>query len=213
MAARTGAMQMGRLGSGMSGQAAMAGIQERSEAQKALSDMMMKQQALHMQGALQSRQNAIGAYGGGQVEKSWGEKWGPAIGQGISAMAGKPGAGTASDRRLKTDIEDGDTKANKILDGLKSYTFKYKDSKYGKGEQLGIMAQDLERLGLKQAVTETAAGKALDAGKLSGANTAMIAALSRRLMKLEGDDSEPKASRRLNAEQVRRGLEQRLAQR
>ena len=59
MAARTAATQMGRLGAGMSGAAAMAGIQERNAAQQALNDSILRQQQLQLQGALGARQNAI----------------------------------------------------------------------------------------------------------------------------------------------------------
>jgi len=84
MAARTAAMQMGRLGAGMSGQAALAGIQERNAAQQALAQMIMQGRAQDLQAALGSRQNAISGYGGYTPEKGFLEKWGPAIASGVS---------------------------------------------------------------------------------------------------------------------------------
>jgi hypothetical protein len=90
MAARTAAMNMGRASSGMAGQAAMAELQERQAAEKGLSDMIMGQRQQDMQGALGSRQTAIGGYGAVTPEKSWIEKYGPAITAGASmATKGK----------------------------------------------------------------------------------------------------------------------------
>lgn len=181
-AARTAAIQSARLGAGMAGQQAIAGLQERNQAQQALTGAIQGygQQALSAtQGA---RGQAIQGYGAGNAgtpEKSWIEKYGPAI----SSAAG---LAAKSDRRAKTDIEPGDDKATKMLDGLRAFSYRYKNAKEdGDGEQLGVMAQDLERAGLKQAVIDTPGGKYLNGGKLAGANTAMIAALHRRLAKVE----------------------------
>lgn len=62
MAARAGMQQAGRMGAGLAGQQAVAGIQERQSAQNSLNQMLMKQRQQEMQVALQSRQNAIGAF-------------------------------------------------------------------------------------------------------------------------------------------------------
>jgi hypothetical protein len=91
MAARTAAMGMGRASSGMAGQAAMAGIAERQGAEKQLADMIMGGRQQDMGVALGSRQNATSAYGGVTPEKSWMEKYGPAI-VGGATMAAKGGA-------------------------------------------------------------------------------------------------------------------------
>lgn len=89
MAARTAAMQTGRLGAGMSGAAALAGMQERQAAQQALADMIMKQRGQDMQVGLGSRQNAITGYGGVTPEKSFGDKYLQAIsaGAGLASKA------------------------------------------------------------------------------------------------------------------------------
>lgn len=94
MAARTAAMQMGRIGMGMSGQAAVAGLQERQQAQKALSDMILGQRQQDLQASLGGRQTAVGAYGGITPEKSWLEKYGGSIaaGAGLAAKAASGGA-------------------------------------------------------------------------------------------------------------------------
>ncbi len=189
MAARQAAMNAARLGAGMSGQAAMAGLQERRDANNALSNMMLGQRGQDVNVATGSRQNALSGYGAGnagQPPKSDIEKYGPAA---IAALQ------LFSDRNLKTDIVDGDEKANRALDGLRAYAYKYKNE-YGRGEQLGVIAQDLPRIGLGQAVLDTPDGKAIDPGKLSGANTAMLAALARRVGKLEGQNDNRPSDRR-----------------
>lgn len=85
MAARQAAMNTARLGYGMSGQAALAGIQEREAGARALSDAYNQQRALELQQALGSRQNATQAYGGITPDKSFLDKWGNAIIGGIAA--------------------------------------------------------------------------------------------------------------------------------
>lgn len=127
---------------------------------------------------------------------------GQLIGAGMSARSSQPGAmGGAgspvsfdttglmplsmSDRLLKTNVQPGDAAAQAVTRSLPSYTYQYSDPNLGAGPQLGVMAQDLERSGLGQAVINTPRGKAVDPGKLTGANTAMIAALGRRLDKIE----------------------------
>jgi hypothetical protein len=180
MAARTAAIQTGRLGAGMSGQAALAGLQERQAAQKQLNDSILQARQQDQQVALGSRQNAISGYGGTTPEGSTLDKWANPVAGGLGAAA------KFSDKRLKEDIEDGDDDANETMRGLRSYTFKYKDKKLGKDRELGVMAQDLERSGLKHTVIETPKGKAVHGAALATANTAMLSALERRVSKIEG---------------------------
>lgn len=179
MAARTAAMQMGRQGMGMSGQAAMAGLQERNQAQQQLGSMILGQRGQDAQVATGSRGNAIAGYGGVKPEGSMLDKWANPIAGGLGAFA------KFSDKRLKEDIDDGDKVANAAIDGLRAYTYKYKDKKLGKDNELGIMAQDLEKAGLKHTIIETPRGKAVNGAALATSNTAMISALGRRLQKLE----------------------------
>lgn len=179
MAARTAAIQAGRVGSGMAGQAALAGMQERQQAQQALAQLIMQQRQQELQAALGGRQTAISGYGGATPDKSWLDKWGGAIVGGASLAA-------KSDERAKTDIRDGDKAANRAIDGLKAFTYRYKDERDGKGKQLGPMAQDLERAGLKHTVMNTPDGKMVHGAKLSLTNTALISALANRVKKLEG---------------------------
>lgn len=180
MAARTAAIQSARLGAGMSGQAALAGLQERNQAAQLYGQQIGQMRGQDLNAALQGRQSALAGYGAYNTpltpEKSWLEKYGPAITGGIAA---------ASDRRLKTDIRDGEDDVNKAIEGVRAYVFKYKGKKYGKGKQVGVMAQDLERAGLEHAVIDTPEGKMVHGAKLATANTAMIAALGKRLAQVE----------------------------
>jgi hypothetical protein len=177
MAARTAAIQSGRLGAGMSGQAALAGLQERRDAQSALGNMLMQQRQQELNAALGGRQTAIQGYQNITPEGTWKDKWAGAIGTGVGAAM--------SDKRVKEDIVDGDKEADRVLKGLKAYSYKYKDEKHGKGRQFGPMAQDMEKAGLGHAVFETPAGKAVDGAKAALSGLALTAALAKRVEKLE----------------------------
>lgn len=179
MAARTAMNNQASLGYGMSGQQAVAGLQERNDAQRALAEMILSQRQQDVNVALGSRQNAISGYGGYKPEGSWWDKNGQTVQAAGSALA------FLSDRRLKKDIKKGDGEARKVLRGLAAHSFKYKDERHGKGKQLGIMAQDLEKVGLKHAIIETPIGKAVDGGKVAASGLALVAALGRRVDKLE----------------------------
>lgn len=194
MAARTAAIQMGRASTAAAGQQSLAGLQERNQAQNNYAQLLQGLRQQDLQAALQSRQTATQGYGAqnaGQPEKTNMEKYGPAISSGLAAMF--------SDRALKTNVQSGDSKANAAMDGLKPYTYAYKDQALGAGPQVGVMAGDVRKV-IPQAVITVPdgpyAGKlALDPGKLSGANTAMIAALNRRVQALEGGPDDSKAAR------------------
>lgn len=179
--ARTAAIQSARLGSGLAGQQAVAGLQERNQAVSQAGQLVQGLRGQDLQGSLGGRQAAITGYGGGgpaQPEKSDIERYGPAAIGAIGAAF--------SDRRLKTDVRDGDAGANKMLNALRSFTYRYKDEdKHGKGERTGTMAQDLERAGIKHAVIDTPDGKAIHGGHLATANTSMLVALRRRVEKIE----------------------------
>lgn len=188
-AARTAAIQMGRANTASAGQQSVAGLAERNQANQAYGQLVGQLRGQDLSAATQSRQNALSGYGAantGAAQPSWIQQYGPAIAGGIAA---------ASDRRLKTDIAPGDDKANEAIAGLRPYTYAYKQPQaYGTGQQLGTTTQDLARAGLGQAVIRTPAGEMVDAGKLSGANTAMIAALGRRVAELEGGKTPPMPS-------------------
>jgi len=88
-----------------------------------------------------------------------------------------------SDENLKTDIKEFDS--GKFLDEMTGYKYKFKDDKHGKGDQVGVMAQDVEK-GAPQAVETTAEGKKIDYSKLGGPVLASLASLNKRLDDLEG---------------------------
>lgn len=180
MAARTAAIQSGRLGAGLAGQQAVAGQQERNAAQSQYGQMLGQLSGQSSQAALASRQTAVTGYGAGDAgtpEKSGIDKYGNAIVGGLAAIF--------SDRRLKTDVRSGDAAATQVASALPSAIFRYKDQKNGGGDQLGVMAQDLQGVGLGQAVVDTPHGKMVNGAKLATANTAMIGALARRLSQVE----------------------------
>lgn len=183
MAARTAANNMSRQQAGLAGQQALAGIAERQSAQQALGGLLGRQRDQDLQAALQGRQMAMGGYGQlagepGMSDRLWG------LGGGALQAGGQ--AFAKSDKRAKTEIADGGKDADEFLKGLKAYSYKYKDSRDGEGDQLGVMAQDIEKTKFgKQIVRDTPQGKYLDSAKLSGANTAAIARLADRLSKLE----------------------------
>jgi hypothetical protein len=91
-----------------------------------------------------------------------------------------------SDENLKTDVEKVDPK--EMLDNLTGYSYKYKEGEGMEGgEQVGIMAQDLEKAA-PQAVEDTPEGKAIDYSKMGGPMLAALASLNERLGDLEGND-------------------------
>lgn len=78
MAARTAMMGMGRAASGMSGQAAMAGIQERAAANQQLGNLLMQQRQQDLTAALGARGHAI--QGLGTLEQSATSRYGADLG-------------------------------------------------------------------------------------------------------------------------------------
>lgn len=91
----------------------------------------------------------------------------------------------ASDERCKKDIKPFDSSA--FLDELTGYKYKYKRPEVdGKGKQVGVMAQDLEKTDAAGAVVEDESGKKqIDYGKLGGAILASLADMNERLKKIE----------------------------
>ncbi len=182
-AARLAAIQMGRQGAALSGQQAIAGLQERAQAQGQLASAIQGLRGQDLQAALQGRQSAIAGYGGYNTpltpEKSWLEKYGPMIQGGISSAA------AMSDRRTKKNVRDGSIDAAKALKGLKSYSFEYKDERHGTGRRPGIMTDDLKRAGLGHTVIATPEGEAVHGAHLATSLAAMMPVISKRLDRLE----------------------------
>ena len=182
MAARTAAIQNARLGAGLAGQQAVAGLQERNQAQGQYAQMLQGLRGQDAQVIGQARGQAMQGYGQGapppkEPEKSNLEKAGGAIW----------GLGAFSDRRLKKDIRNGEADSAKVLRGLKAYAYEYKNKEHGEGRRVGIMAQDLEKAGLKHAVIDTPRGKMVHGAHLATSLAALMPGISKRLDRLEGD--------------------------
>ncbi len=94
-----------------------------------------------------------------------------------------------SDRNLKKNIKSARNKdllspkeIDGFLDSLYAHQYNYKNAKHGKGKQVGVMAQDLEKTQLgKQMVEDTAKGKRVNFGKGLGLVVASQARLNERL--------------------------------
>lgn len=93
----------------------------------------------------------------------------------------------ASDRRLKTEVQQSDDESmDGMLEALTGYKFRYKDERHGKGDNFGIMAQDLERSELgRSLVVEHPEGKMVDTRKASLAALALASHLARKIKRLE----------------------------
>ncbi len=92
-------------------------------------------------------------------------------------------AATASDERLKTDIEP--FTAAEFLDGLNAYKYRYKDGNgLPDGPQIGVMAQDMERM-FPDAVREIDGKKYIEYDKLQGPILASLVDMHARLKALE----------------------------
>jgi hypothetical protein len=128
---------------------------------------------------------AIGGFAGGlgALAKGMGEDgdfgWKEAIG-GAAALAPLI---SLSDRRLKKNIKKANKETDSFLDSLKSYSYDYKDQSHGKGKQLSVMAQDLEktRAGKRSVVDVKGVGKAVDYSKLLPALVAGVARLNEKV--------------------------------
>jgi hypothetical protein len=168
----------------------MAGIAERQAATQSLGNMIIGERGNELNATNTARGQAMGGFnsiaGGARSDLAAEEaKNQAARDRTMGMLQGGINAGIMafSDRRLKTGIADGGKDADDFVKGLRAYRYRYTDEKHGKGEQLGIMAQDLERTRLgKQAVIDTPAGKAVHGAKLAGA----LAAVTARLGELEG---------------------------
>lgn len=147
--------------------------------QRAREQMMNQEQYLQL--LLQGRGQDLNAAAATAGMPTQGEKLlGMGVGLGSAALL-------ASDRRLKKNVKDGGKDADTLLAALKAHSYDYKDEKHGKGNQLGVMAQALEKVpGGKQAVINTPGGKMVDTAKLTGALAAAMGRMNERLSKVEG---------------------------
>jgi hypothetical protein len=106
-----------------------------------------------------------------------------------TAAAVAPVVAAFSDRGLKKNIRSAKEKdlmspkeIDGFLDSLYAHQYNYKNAKHGKGKQVGVMAQDLEKTQLgKQMVEDTSEGKQVNYGKGLGLVLASQARLNQRL--------------------------------
>jgi hypothetical protein len=91
-----------------------------------------------------------------------------------------------SDRRLKTNIDNGADAADELLKALKPHTFEYINKALGEGRLLGIMAQDLEGSAAgAELVVDVDGFKAIDTTKSVMALMGIVARLAARIEALE----------------------------
>lgn len=110
------------------------------------------------------------------------------LGTGLEALGTVASiAALASDERLKEEIAPAkDAEISDFLGELKPSTFRYKHPALGRGENLGIMAQDAGKTKMgRLLVMETPVGLALDVKKTVGALLAAGAHHEKRLRSLE----------------------------
>jgi hypothetical protein len=101
MAARTAMINSMNLGSGLAGQQALAGLQERNQAQANYASLLQGLRGQDLNATLGSRQAAMTGYGAGATgapAPTWMQQYGGAIGGlagGISKIAGSGGSSSA----------------------------------------------------------------------------------------------------------------------
>jgi hypothetical protein len=111
--------------------------------------------------------------------------------QGQQGMLGGilQGAGAAmamSDERQKTNKEHSSGRLDNMLDHLDTYSYNYKDPKFGEGRHTSVMAQDLEKSDIgRQAVVNTPEGKMVDYTQLLPAMLAANAEAHKKIKELE----------------------------
>ncbi len=92
----------------------------------------------------------------------------------------------ASDKILKENIVPSDSEILDFLEKLKPKKYTYKDEKYGKGDQYGFLAQDLEKHPVgKSMVVNTPEGKMVDYSRAIAVILAAESLLSKRIKDLE----------------------------
>lgn len=108
----------------------------------------------------------------------------------VDVVSGAPGMAMMSDETQKTDIKSKAKEVQKMLDGLKAYSFKYKKPELpgaNADENVGIMAQDLQKSKLgKTAVYQGPDAKMVNQSKEVQLAMAALAHLNSRMNKLEG---------------------------
>lgn len=95
-------------------------------------------------------------------------------------------ASIVSDERIKTNVEDGDTAAEELLESIAPYTFEYADKSITEDRILGVMAQDLERSEIGRACVDEVNGvKMINAWKAVSALFGVVAHLHSEIEQLK----------------------------
>lgn len=150
-------------------------------------DQMAQSRDMNVMNADLDRQKANAGQQAGAYAAQTG-RLGALIGQGGigGGLQGIGGMAMASDKKLKTNIKDGENAADAFMSALRPKMYEYIDKKYGAGERLGVMAQDMVQSSMgDQAVVEGQEGKMVDTRKATSALLASTARLNERLSKLE----------------------------
>lgn len=115
--------------------------------------------------------------------------------QSQSGLGGAQGAAQAaamfmlaSDKDVKTDIELAPNEIDNFLNELTGYKYSYKDpEKYGEGERLGVMAQDMDKssLGAGTTMVDDEGVERIDSSKALSAVLASVGRLNERLNNIE----------------------------
>lgn len=213
-AAARGGSQLGRVeAQRLASQAETSSMNEATAQQKELEQAAAAQNhQARAQAALQAQQLQQGAMQGAAERTS--QMWGGLVqgGAGLGAAgieaggnvnAAKAGNQQPSDKRAKTGVRDGQQDTSALLEALASGTFEEIEPKVFRfkqgaadalgedtGEQLGVMAQDMEGaspLGaaLVDEMPGTGGVKGIDTGRALGAVLAAQADTSKRLKRLE----------------------------
>lgn len=114
-----------------------------------------------------------------------------AFGGMFGTLAGVAGLGTLSDERTKTGVQDGEPEVRSMLSALAPKQYEYRNpndrARFGEGDQLGVMAQQLARTPAgRQMLTQDEQGRLMiDPARSVGPSLASLAYLFDRLDNLE----------------------------
>lgn len=108
----------------------------------------------------------------------------------VMSTAGTVGAAMVSDERQKKNIKGGEKEMREFVENLDPYSYEYKDTSIegtAPGKRYGILAQALEKSAAgKSIVMNTPEGKKVDVAQGLGVALAAMAAMNKRLNKIEG---------------------------
>jgi hypothetical protein len=156
-----------------------ANIQTQQNAQKSGVAQQMFNNKIAKAGGQQSSSN-LNAQIQGQNSQNQANANNQTIGTGLTVAA------MMSDERNKESVKE--FNPSDFLDSITGHKFKYKEpKKFGEGEHVGVMAQDLEKTAAgSQLVHDTPEGKVVDYGKAGPHILASLANLNKRMKKIGG---------------------------